>query len=85
MTVQLTVRSVPSEQLALLKHEAAARRTSLNSLLRAAIAAEAEMARRREATARIMNEVDVQRERIAMRLGGYVPSSVDLIRQDRDR
>lgn len=85
MVIQLTVRDVPIEDVAFLKREAASKQISLNSLLRGAIGAEAEQLRRREALTRIMNDVDERRARIAERVGGVVPDSVELIREDRVR
>ena len=85
MSTQLTVRQVPKEDVEVLRREAAAQQTSLNSLLRDALAVEAQLVRSREAMANVIKEVHERRLRIAKRLGGYVPASVELIREDRDR
>ena len=85
MVMQLTVRDIPIQDVELLKAEAAAQSVSLNSLLRATIGEWAELLRRREALRAIMGEVDVRRDRIAKRVGGLLPDSADLIREDRGR
>lgn len=85
MVTQLTVRRVSVRDIDVLKHEAASRGISVNSLIRNAIGEQADLIRRREALQAIMGEVDARREWIAQRVGGPVPDSVDLIREDRDR
>lgn len=85
MVTQLTVRSVSVRDMDVLKHEASSRGVSLNSLIRTAIGEQADLIRRREALRAIMGDVDARRDRIAKRVGGTVPDSVELIREDRGR
>lgn len=84
--MQLTVRDVPQAVVAELKEEAAARKASLNRVVRDALEAYVERRRHQRMLPGLIDAMDELRESIRARRGGVLVSdSTELIREDRDR
>jgi plasmid stability protein len=77
------VRNIPKDAYAALKHDAKRNHRSLNAEILAMLRDKADMARRRERAAEAMKRLDVLQAHIAREFP-HQPSSVELIREDRD-
>ena len=77
------VRNIPQEAYAALKQDAKRNHRSLNAEIVAMLRDKADMARRRARAAEAMKRLDVLQAQIAREFPDQ-PSSVELIREDRD-
>jgi plasmid stability protein len=77
------VRNIPKDAYAVLKQDAKRNHRSLNAEILAILRDKADMARRRARAAEAMKRLDVLQAQIARDYPNQ-PSSVELIREDRD-
>jgi plasmid stability protein len=77
------VRNIPEDAYAVLKQDAKRNHRSLNAEILAMLRDKADIARRRKRAAAAMKRLDVLQAQIAREFPNQ-PSSVELIREDRD-
>ena len=77
------VRNIPKDAYAVLRRDARRNNRSLNAEILAMLTDKADMARRRRRAAAAMKRLDVLQAEIAREFPNQ-PSSVELIREDRD-
>lgn len=83
--VHVTIREVPDEVVNALKEEAAAYSVSLNAVLRSALAEHAERRRRARRGRELLPRIEALHATIRREVGGDLPDSTPLIREERDR